>query len=81
MLCRSWQISLACQRPSQRVTTQRKTCMLSAFDNALNLVLGRGCLPGYDGTHTLVRDDRSCILAQGIVYSTKGMLFPAGTEG
>ncbi|KAI9458489.1 mitochondrial 50S ribosomal protein L3 [Russula earlei] len=65
----------------KRITAQNLHVV--RIDNALDLVFVRGCVPGYDGAHVLVRDAKK---KQRVLYEKvlpKGVLdlpFPAGTE-
>ena len=73
----------------KRVTTQNLHVV--RIDNALNLVFVRGCVPGYDDTHVLIRDAKKKLVALGQHNQAKGLYekvlpkgvldlpFPAGT--
>ena len=74
----------------KRTTTQNLRVI--RIDNVLNLVLVRGCVPGYDGIHVLVRDAKKKMVALAQHNQAKGLYervlpkgvsdlpFPAGTE-
>ncbi|KAI0006225.1 mitochondrial 50S ribosomal protein L3 [Russula compacta] len=74
----------------KRITSQNLHVV--RIDNALNLVFVRGCVPGYDGTHVLVRDAKKRMVALSQHNQAKGLYekvlpkgvldlpFPAGTE-
>ncbi|KAH9981074.1 mitochondrial 50S ribosomal protein L3 [Lactifluus volemus] len=74
----------------KRVTTQNLHVV--RIDNTLNLVFVRGCVPGYDDAHVLVRDAKKKMVALAEHNQAKGLYenvlpngvldlpFPAGTE-
>jgi len=74
----------------KRITTQNLHVV--RIDNTLNLVFVRGCVPGYDDAHVLVRDAKKKMVALSQHSQAKGLYekvlpkgvsdlpFPAGTE-
>jgi large subunit ribosomal protein L3 len=74
----------------KRITTQNLRVI--RIDNVLSLVFVRGCVPGYDGAHVLVRDAKKKMVALAEHNQAKGLYekilpkgvldlpFPAGTE-
>jgi len=74
----------------KRITAQNLRVV--RIDNVLNLVFVRGCVPGYDDTHVLVRDAKKKMVALAQHNQAKGLYekvlpkgildlpFPAGTE-
>ncbi|KAI0302250.1 mitochondrial 50S ribosomal protein L3 [Russula brevipes] len=74
----------------KRITTQN--LYVVRIDNTLDCVFVRGCVPGYDGTHVLIRDAKKKMVASAQHNQAKGLYekvlpkgvldlpFPAGTE-
>jgi large subunit ribosomal protein L3 len=74
----------------KRVTAQNLHVV--RIDNALNLVFVRGCVPGHDDAHVLLRDAKKKMVALAQHNQAKGLYenvlpkgvldlpFPSGTE-
>ena len=74
----------------KRITTQNLHVV--RIDNTLNLVFVRGCVPGSDDAHVLIRDAKKRMIALAQHNQAKGLYekvlpkgvldlpFPAGTE-
>ncbi|KAH9066419.1 mitochondrial 50S ribosomal protein L3 [Lactarius vividus] len=74
----------------KRITTQNLHVV--RIDNSLNLVFVRGCVPGVDDAHVLIRDAKKKMVASAQHNQAKGLYekvlpkgvldlpFPAGTE-
>ena len=74
----------------KRITTQNLHVV--RIDNTLNLVFVRGCVPGIDDAHVLIRDAKKRMVALAQHNQAKGLYekvlpkavldlpFPAGTE-
>lgn len=74
----------------ERITQQN--LFVARIDNRLNLIYVRGCVPGIDDAHVLIRDAKKKMLQLATQNNEKGLLdkvlpkglvtlpFPAGTR-